>query len=43
MELSAELYMGGPKDSIVTEYRVADRCRSELVQVGEPACGDCTL
>ena len=37
---SAEIYVGGPKDSVISEYRAADRRRSELVRVREPPSGD---
>ena len=35
--------MGGPKDSILTEHRAADRRRSELVRVSEQPSGDGAL
>ena len=41
--LSAEIYVGGPKDSVVTKHRAADRRRSELVRMSEPHPGDGTL
>ena len=37
---SAEIYGGGPKDSVVTEHRAANRPRSELVRMSEPPSGD---
>ena len=39
----AEIYVGGPKDSVVTEHRAADRRRSELselARVSKPPFGD---
>ena len=41
--LSAEIYVGGPKVSVVTKHRAADRRRSELVRMSEPHPGDGTL
>ena len=40
---SAEIYVGGPKDSVIMEHRAADCRRSELVQVSEPPSGDGAL
>ena len=40
---SAEIYVGGPKDSVVTEHRAANRRRTELVRVSEPPSGDGAL
>ena len=40
---SAEVYVGGPKDSVATEHRAADRRRSELVRMSEPPSGDGAL
>jgi len=35
--------VGASKDSVVTEHRAADRCRSELVRVSEPPSSDGAL
>ena len=43
---SAEIYVVGPKDSVVTEHRAADRRRSklsELARVSKPPSGDGAL
>ena len=40
---SVEIYVGGPKDSVVTEHRAADRRTSELLGVSEPPSDDGAL
>ena len=40
--LSAGVYVGGPKDSVVTKHRAADCRRSELIRMSEPHPGDGT-